>query len=196
MATRTRLATEVRREQLLAVALDQFGDRGYGEVSIDDVAAAAGVSHGLLFHYFGDKRRLYLATLAWVGERLVEETAPRAGEEAGDRLRASLRAHLDFADRYSAGWTALFHGGNGSDAEVQRLCEEARWRALRHVTQALGVERPDPVLRVALRGWQGFIEGAILEWLKRREPDPEAVVELMARALDASLRLARVGSAV
>jgi len=182
------MSTDERREQLLRAGLEACGNQPYGDVAMAEVAREAGVSHGLLFHYFGDKRRYYLEVLRWVADDLV--TAQEAGERASpwQRLQAKLRAQIDFADRYTAGYRAIVSGGNGADEELAELAEDARWRSIRLITHALDLDEPDPQLRIALRGWQGFSEGAILEWLKRRDLPREELVQLLAHELVATLQ--------
>jgi AcrR family transcriptional regulator len=180
---RTRLETDERRAQLVEVGLRLFGTRPYDEVSMDDVAREAGVSHGLVYHYFSDKRRLYIAVLRWVADEMLAATVADPSKPALERLYDGLRAHLAFAERYAPGYTALVSGGNGNDDEVRALCEHARWQGLEEITRSLGIEEPSPSLRVALRGWAGFQEGAIVEWLKRRDLDREELLDLLAQAL-------------
>ncbi|HZY75057.1 MAG TPA: helix-turn-helix domain-containing protein, partial [Jatrophihabitantaceae bacterium] len=55
-----RLGPDERREQILDCAVRLFGERPYAAVSTTDIARAAGVARGLLNHYFGTKRDLYL----------------------------------------------------------------------------------------------------------------------------------------
>lgn len=189
MANRTRLDTDSRRAQLLEVGLHLFGRRPYDEVSMCEVARQAGVSHGLVYHYFPDKRRLYVEVLRWVAQQMLAATVADMSKSPLERLHDGLIAHLDFAERYATGYTALMSGGNGNDKEVQALCEDYRWRGLEEILRTLEIERPDSRLRVALRGWVGFQEGAIVEWLKRRDLDREEVVEVLARALGAALEI-------
>jgi AcrR family transcriptional regulator len=188
MATRTRLATDERREQLLRVGLEFFGNRPYGDVGVAEIGRAAGVSHGLLFHYFGDKRRYYLEVLRWVAEELLSAQATEQDATPWERLQAKLRAQVDFADRYTVGYKALVSGGNGADEEIAELAEEARWRSIRLIADALDIDEPQPQLRIALRGWQGFTEGAITEWLKRHDLEPDELVQLLAQELVATLK--------
>ena len=188
MATRTRLGTDERREQLLRAGLELFGSRPYGDVGTAELAEAAGVSHGLLFHYFGDKRRYYVEVLRWVAEDLL--SAQAAGEDPSpwERLHAKLGAQLDFAERYTVGYRALVSGGNGADDEIEELAEEARWRSIRLIADALEINEPEPRLRIALRGWQGFTEGAITEWLKHRDLSRDELISLLAGELVATLK--------
>ena len=180
---RQRLDTDVRREQLLEVGLEVFGKRPLGDVSMSAVAAEAGVSHGLLFHYFGSKRGYYTAVVRWVTDRLVAATEPDPERSPPERLRDGLRAHVDFAESHPVGYAAIVGGGNGADEEIQAICEEARARAARNLLDAIGMETPPPRVRIALRGWQGFVEGAVVEWIKARDMEREELIELMASAL-------------
>jgi AcrR family transcriptional regulator len=188
MSARTRLALDQRREQLLRVGLDLFGSRPYGDVGTAEIARRAGVSHGLLFHYFGDKRRYYVEVLRWVADSLLSAQEADPDASAWERLQAKLRAQVDFADRYTTGYLALVTGGNGADAEVATLAEDARWRSIRLIADALAIDAPPPALRIALRGWQGFTEGAILEWLKQRDLDRDELVSLLAHELVSTLK--------
>jgi AcrR family transcriptional regulator len=188
MATRTRLATDERREQLLRVGLEHFGTRPYGHVGTAELARAAGVSHGLLFHYFNDKRRFYLAVLEWVADDLLSAQTGEREATPWKRLQAKLAAQVDFADRYTVAYKALVSGGNGADEELADLAEGARWRSIRLIVDALDIEEPKAELRIALRGWQGFTEGAIIEWLKHRDLPREDLVRLLAQELVATLK--------
>ena len=62
-----RLDREQRRQQILDVANDLFAERGYEEVSVEDIASAAGVTRGLVHHYFGGRRDVYIALLERIG---------------------------------------------------------------------------------------------------------------------------------
>ena len=72
-----RLDPATRREQILDAANELFAERGYEEVTIEDVAKSAGVARGLVHHYFGGRKEVYIA--------LVE----RLGALREDQLRAA-----------------------------------------------------------------------------------------------------------
>jgi AcrR family transcriptional regulator len=195
------LPPDGRREQLLRIGLEFFGTMPYGNVATAEVARRAGVSHGLLFHYFGDKRRYYLEVLRSVSEDLYSAQAVPAGVRPWDRLNAVLHARVRFAEQYPLAYRALTGGGNGADEEIFELFEDARWRSIRLITDALAITDPPAELRLTLRGWQGFTEGVITEWLKLHELGRDELVDLMAHELIALLRrrgidLAATGVAV
>lgn len=174
--------SDERREQLLAVGLEAFGKTPYGDVSLEQVARRAGVSYGLLYHYFADKRRFYLETLRHSAKLIGQVTAPDPGLKPVERLYAGLRAYLDFVEEHPLAYQAFITGGNAGDLEVQEILEEAHWNGLRHVLDALEIEDLQPRLRILLRGWASFNEGATIEWLKRRDIDREELVDLLAQS--------------
>lgn len=186
---RRRLTVEARRERLLDAAEAEFGCRPATDVSVAGVAAAAGVSPPLIHHYFGGLTGLFRAMVSRTLERLSDATVVRKGEPGPDRLREGLRAHVRFAAQHSVGYRALAGGTIGDDA-IATLCEQARWRSLHSVLDALGIDEPPAALRVALRGWQGFVEAVILEWLTADALSEDEVVEMMAEALAPLLELA------
>lgn len=196
MPTRTRLDTEKRREQLVEVGLALFGNQPYDQVSLDEIAYEAGVSRSLIYHYFSDKRMVYLAVLRAVAEQMLAATRTDLNKPAVERLYEGLGAHLDFAEKYSTGYIALMSGGNGNDEEVRALCESYRWEGLEEIVRSLQIVDPAPALRIALRGWVGFQEGAILQWLKQRDPDRQELLDLLAAALGAALDLGGFRGAV
>src|SRR5271170_6359642 len=90
--TRSRLEVDARRAQLVTLGIDLFAARAYDEVSIDELARAAGVSKGLLYHYFPTKRDFYVATVQEAARQLIERTT---GHDDRATPRERLRAGLD-----------------------------------------------------------------------------------------------------
>ena len=163
------------REQLLAVARRLFGERAFDEISIDDIAAAAGVSKGLLYHYFEGKRGLYVATLQAEAATLLAETEPDP-----DELDSGLDAYLDYVETHRPGWLALMRGGVGSDAEVVAIVEGTRQAIVDRLAATVG---HGPLMRVAMRGWVGMVEAAATDWVERGDVDRAQLRALLADAL-------------
>jgi AcrR family transcriptional regulator len=196
---RTRLDTDERRAQLLELAQSAFATRSYDEVSIDDLARAAGVSKGLLYHYFPTKRDLYIAGLREAARLLMERTMipPSAHPSPIERIRAGLDAYLDYASEHARAYTALLRGGIGSDPEVALVIEETRKTyADRLIEGAEGAPLPVPVektplLRLALRGWVGFVEQTSLDWVSgARDVSQRELRDLLVDVLLSTLKLA------
>jgi AcrR family transcriptional regulator len=188
---RTRLLNDERRTQLLHLGLEAFSARPYDEVAVDDIARAAGVSKGLLYHYFPRKRDLYVAGLREAARQLIDETlaASQTATDPLERVRDSLDAYLGYCARHGAAYRTLFRGGIGSDAEVQRVMEEVRVRFLGKMLEDLPVP-PSPLLHSALRGWIGFVETATLDWIEQGALSQPRLRDLLAEVLLSAVQIA------
>lgn len=109
-------------EQTLEAAHGLFAERGYAAVTMDEIAAAVGVTKPLLYNYFGNKERLYIACMERAGDALLATIAEAVGktENPGDTLGAGVRAFFFFLDTDRAAWAVLFdetlpHGGEVFD---------------------------------------------------------------------------------
>ena len=93
---RRRLDPAERREEILDAANALFAQRGYEEVSIEDIAASAGVTRGLVHHYFGGRKDVYLALLQRVGARREEQLRPPVGRTARARVEDSISRWMEW----------------------------------------------------------------------------------------------------
>jgi len=197
---RVRLDNDQRRAQLLTLGMDAFAERTYDEVSIDDLARAAGVSKGLLYHYFPTKRDLYLAALREIARDLLDKTLRQPAELPPlDRVRVGIDAFFDHVGVHARAFLALMRGGIGSDPEVAAVIEETRLAYLDRMlfelsgTPFAAVVRGNPLWRSALRGWIGFVESATIDWLSHgADVDRRQLRDLLVDNLIATLRM--VGS--
>src|SRR5262245_15228768 len=119
--TRTRLEVEQRRAQLLALGQELFSSSTYDELSIDDIARAAGISKGLLYHYFPSKRDYYVETIRAAAGELLNQTDSAVDAVSVERLRAGIGAYLGYVERHKKAFAALLRSGVGHDPEVSRL---------------------------------------------------------------------------
>jgi AcrR family transcriptional regulator len=184
VAVRTRLPSAARREELIRLGRELFADQPYDALSVEDIAAAAGISKGLLYHYFHTKRDFYVEVVRSAADEIRELTAPDPAQPLREQLRRSIVSYLDYAEDHIEGVRAVFEGGVGSDPEFRRITEELRAIYIRRILRGLGVERPSPQLRLALRGWMGYIEAASLDWLEHRDVDRDAFVATLVRTLE------------
>ena len=93
-----RLNADERRDQLLDVANALLAERGYEEVTVDHVAKAAGVARGLVHHYFGGRKEVYLALLERLAAGREEELRPPLGRSARARVADSVSRWLDWTE--------------------------------------------------------------------------------------------------
>src|SRR6478736_8728328 len=141
---RTRLPREDRMEQTLTAAYALFAERGYAAVTMDEVAAAVGVTKPLLYTYFGNKDRLYLACMRPAGDALMRTVVEAVGATATptDALRAGMQAFFRFIDADRSAWRVLFDETLPAGGEVARGVLEYRERLEGLVTAALLEQLP------------------------------------------------------
>jgi AcrR family transcriptional regulator len=110
---RGRTPRAVREAQMVAAAERLFSERGYHGVSMDEIAAASGISKPMLYEYFGSKEGLLLACVERARGRLFEEiaVAVRQADAPERALRAGIEAFISFADQQRATWVVLFGEG-------------------------------------------------------------------------------------
>src|SRR3954463_9578816 len=87
-----------RREQILDAANALIAERGYEEVSVEDIASAAGVTRGLVHHYFGGRKDVYVALLQRLGALREEQLRPPVGPSARARVGDSVARWLDWTE--------------------------------------------------------------------------------------------------
>jgi AcrR family transcriptional regulator len=194
VTTRTRAARldpEERRGQLIELGLRMLSSESADRVPVDEIAEAAGISRGLLFHYFPTKRDFYVAVAKEAARRLLEVTETDPTLHHMERLHASLGAYVDYVTANEALYIALVRGAAGSDKELQAISEETRAESARRVVESLGLDDPDPAVRMAARGWVGFIEETTLDWLRHgRDIDRDRLLAVQEQVLVHALEAA------
>ena len=178
-ARRTRLDNDQRRSQLLQLGIQLFSSQAYDDVSIDAVAEQAGVSKGLLYHYFDGKRGFYLDTLRAASQRLLALTEPDPALGPLEQLRAGIDAHIRYLRDHGSVYATVHRGAMGAAPEVREILEAHREVVVRRITKRLGIHRPRALLRSALRAWIAMVEGVSLDWLEHRDLEPEVLREML-----------------
>jgi AcrR family transcriptional regulator len=184
-----------RRDAILAAGVEIFGSTPYDIVSIDDIAEHAGVAHGLPFHYFKSKRGLYLAVLRRIAEDLqaVHDVPDRSVSPAG-HVSSTLYRHIDYIEQHPQTLLGYYSGGVGADPEARAIFEESRWGVLNELLTVLGIETPTIAVRMALRGFVGFVDEAMVHCMTQGTRIPrKQLVEMSIEVLVASLRTAGAG---
>lgn len=164
-ARRQRLAPDQRREQILAAAERLFAERPYAEVSTTDIARAAGVARGLLNHYFGDKRTLYLQVVREIAMLPTIADVPLPTGALDERVDAAVRWFLGSITPERATYlTVRAAEGVGEDAEARAILDRAHDLAAERVLEMVGGDPADPAARAVVRSFGELARGAIREW--------------------------------
>jgi AcrR family transcriptional regulator len=176
---RTRLPRAERERQMLETAHALFAERGYAEVTMDEVAAAVGVTKPLLYNYFGNKERLYAACMAPAAEALADAivAAVRSSGTPAEALSSAIHAFFAFLDADREGWRVLF------DETLPERVAAYRERLAELVMAELDAA-VEP-LTVAVLG----AAEALGRWWLRTEAMPAATAaDLLIRTLEPGLR--------
>lgn len=178
---RRRMGVEERKQQLIGVALELFSHRSPEDVSIDEIAAAAGISRPLVYHYFPGKQSLYEAAVRRAAHDLATRfVEPREGP-LGARLLRVMGRFFDFVDEHGAGFFALMRSGPAvGSSTANALIDEVRQAAYEQILAHIGVGSPPSRLELVVRSWVSLAETTALIWLDgRRIPRGELELQLV-----------------
>jgi AcrR family transcriptional regulator len=183
------MTAQDRRQQLVDIGLDLLETRPIHDLALDEVAAVAGVSRTLVFHYFPSKGDYFAAVVSDAGTRLMQAVPKDPATDVQARLRSMVRAFLKFVQRKRGAYVALVRGASGGDPKVLAALDEVR---ATHVDRWLdAAEWPvrDEITRLAVRGWLGALEEVALA-APTSPVGREPIVELLVQGLFADLELA------
>jgi len=166
---RRRLEPDARREQILQCAIRLFGERPYAAVSTIDIAREAGIARGLLNHYFGTKRDLYLVVVRqMVLPEEVDLVVPD-GATLDERVDICVEWFLDAVGEHGKTFVAVTGAeGVGDDPEIEKIMFEADNVAAQRVLEAMGLgESPhNEQQRAVIRAYGGMAKAAVREWIR------------------------------
>jgi AcrR family transcriptional regulator len=197
-AVRSRLSRSDRMEQTLEVAHGLFAERGYADVTMDEIAAAVGVTKPLLYNYFGNKERLYIACMEQAGDSLTKTVgAAIAGTDSpGDALGAGVRAFFAFLDSDRAAWAVLFDETLPVSGEVADRVASYRDQIVALVSESLLAQLPEArrgAARVEIEALSAALLGAAEElarwWLRTEAISAGEAAELLISTVEPGIRV-------
>jgi AcrR family transcriptional regulator len=176
-----RLDAAARRDQLVQVGLELLSEGTFDQMTADEVALRAGVSKGLVFHYFPTTRELQVAVLRIKTAELVAALDADPTAAPTDRLRAGIDAFVAFIEIQPGTYRAIARGA-GTDAQLLEVFEDTRGAVVDLVRRAIGMPDLPAGLRIAVRGWIALVEEAALHWLDGRPVPRAELVDFLHRA--------------
>lgn len=182
-----RLSESDRRTQLLQFGRDHFAAHGFDALPMQEMARRAGVSKGLLYHYFGGRRGFYLATVTDVIDGLLQALAPAMEEtDSFDAVRRLCAGFVAYVERNAGIYQALVRGGLGADPDVGAQLDRVRSFAITALVPA-GIE-PTPCQRIQLVGWVAWVEASASAWLDTPDVDAPTFRDMMLQTLGMALQ--------
>ncbi|MDT4918910.1 MAG: hypothetical protein QOH89_3610 [Pseudonocardiales bacterium] len=179
-----RLEPDARREQILDCAVRLFGERPYAAVSTADIARGAGVARGLLNHYFGTKRDLYLEVVRTLVMLPELDDAIAATGPLRARVQRSVEWFLDVVSVHARTFVAVTGAeGVGDDPEIERILAAADDAAARKVLETVGLDADVDEHRAVIRAYGGLVKAAVREWVRGQTLTRSQVQLLLSQAL-------------
>ena len=189
-ARRLRLSHDERRRQLLGIGLAKLVEKPIADLSIDEVAAEAGISRSLLFHYFPTKRDFYRACIEAAGRRILRNTRPDPTVPAEQQVASMVRRFVEQIERRRAFYLSLVHGTGAADVPLVEVYDAIWDEATSRVMTALDLA---PAARPVVHAWWAYVEDRALTWSgeprARRTESLGQLVDHGVQALDRLLDL-------
>ncbi len=185
-----RLPADERRRQLVEIGWRLLQSRPIHEMALDEVAAEAGISRTLVFHYFPTKGDFYAAVVQSAGEHLLRPVLTPEGASAEERVRTLVEGFVRLVERNRSSYTALVRAAGGGDQRVVDLIGEIRDSLVPKWLAAAEWTDDDALARLVVRGWLVGMEETVLAW-DPRSVRREQLVQHLTRSLFAELALTR-----
>lgn len=163
-----------------------LANRALEDISISEIAEQAGISRGLLFHYFPTKQDFQLAIVRNANSEMLERTAPDRSLGLFDMLRDSIERYVTYASENRTSYLALLRGPASVSPELLALVNQTRdaFVAIILAEVPIAVDPADhPRLTLALRGWIAMVEEITLTWLRTESIPRDQLIDLLVESL-------------
>jgi AcrR family transcriptional regulator len=186
---RTRLPRAERERQMLDAARALFAERGYGDVTMDEVATAVGVTKPLLYNYYGNKEQLFLACMEPAADALLESvvSAVHDAPDAPAALRAGIHAFFAFLDSDGEAWRVLHDETLPGGGEIAARVSAYRARMEALVTASLQERTESRAVEPLSVAIFGAAEALGRWWLASEGMSAERTAELLIRTIEPGL---------
>jgi AcrR family transcriptional regulator len=186
--TRVRLAPQDRREQLLDTGAALFAEKPYEDVWMEDIAARAGVSRATIYHYFPNKRDLYVAVFKRASKRMLTRVNPDPHQPLAEQLASGLEAHIQFFVDHPFEAITVNRGALSDDSAIQAIVNEELNVVGKQLIDKLVTEgRARDVIEIAVEGWLAFVRAACVKWRQSQKISRAALSEMCLSAFDCAV---------
>jgi AcrR family transcriptional regulator len=168
---RQRMSPDSRREQLLELGVRLFATRTLEEISIDLLAEKAGISRGLLYHYFGNKQDFHEAVVRRAVEVLIEVTGPVEEEDLITRMTVSLGNYVEYVVTNHTAYVSIIRAASSGNETMHEIYDSALNALVDRIFESSTPEELATVgisdthaMRLMARGWAALVEKVVLGW--------------------------------
>ncbi|HZC73309.1 MAG TPA: TetR/AcrR family transcriptional regulator [Jatrophihabitans sp.] len=185
MAKRTRLSPDARRAQLIELGVEMLATRRLDELSVELIARSAGISRGLLFHYFPSKQDFHLEVARAAAAEMLRRTEPDTTRAPVEALRAALASFIDYVEENPDNYKSLVRGAASGDASMRAIFDETRSTMAQRILAVLTAQGLDvgPRVALAVHGWVAYVEECVVRWIDTRTVPRDELLEMLTKSL-------------
>lgn len=165
-----------------------FAERPFDDVWIEQVALEAGVSRGLVYHYFPNKKDFFSAIVGVSLQNAFELSTPDPDSPPDRWLIDGISMLFDYAEANANVFRAIYTSRHALDDEVIEAINAGRELQVVRINERIAPDQdPSPTLRLAVHAWAETLNHLMLEWIDGRETDRDKLVRLAAGTLSGSV---------
>jgi AcrR family transcriptional regulator len=186
-AKRVRLSPEARRKQLIELGVEMLATRRLDELSVELIAQSAGISRGLLFHYFVSKQEFHQEVARAAAAEMIRRTEPDTTLPPVQALAAALNAFIDYVEENPDNYKSLVRGAASGDQDMRAIFDETRATMARRiigVIAQLGLELGERTT-LAIHGWVAYVEECVIRWIGSQGLGRDELLEMLTKSLPA-----------
>ncbi|HVU91726.1 MAG TPA: TetR/AcrR family transcriptional regulator [Jatrophihabitans sp.] len=184
---RSRLTPEARRAQLIELGVEMLATRRLDELSVELIARTAGISRGLLFHYFSSKQEFHLEVARAAAAEMLRRTEPDPSLSPVEALRAGLTAFIGYVEENPDNYKSLVRGAVSGDADMRAIFDDTRRTMAQRIVNVVAGQgvAVQPRVTLAIAGWVAYVEECVVRWIDTRTVSRAELLDLLAKSLPA-----------
>jgi AcrR family transcriptional regulator len=184
---RSRLSPEARRAQLIELGVEMLATRRLDELSVELIASTAGISRGLLFHYFASKQEFHLEVARAAAAEMIRRTQPDAALSPVEALRAALTSFIEYVEENPDNYKSLVRGAASGDAEMRAIFDATRTTMAQRIIAVVADQGlvVDARTTLAIHGWVAYVEECVVRWIDTRTLSRAELLDLLTKSLPA-----------
>ena len=184
---RSRLSPEARRAQLIELGVEMLATRRLDELSVELIAQTAGISRGLLFHYFSSKHEFHVEVARAAAAEMLRRTEPDPALAPVEALRAALTSFIAYVEENPDNYKSLVRGAASGDADMRTIFDATRATMARRIVDVVAAQglAVSPRVSLAIAGWVAFVEECVVRWIDTGTVSRDALLDLLTKSLPA-----------
>lgn len=190
--TSRRLARDVRREQLIDVAMPIVAKEGLGSFSLDEIARGADVTRNLLYHYFPRGREdILVAVGERAGHELTDNWVTDESVPLQERMAINFLRFFEHAEEPSFAWRIHRMARASTEPELHAIIDRFEEVVVAGVSQNnFGTTDPPQIVRIAIKAFIVFGE-TLLDEARESGVQREEATQLMSQAFLSTIEAVR-----